>query len=159
MADMLVKLYELPEEINGVRDLRDNGVLIKQALAPDKSRVLEYVKNNFSQSWVNECDCAFSNHPVSCYIAVKDKEIIGFACYDVTAKNFFGPTGVSEEYRGVGVGKVLLLKALSTMREQGYGYAIIGGVNSAKGFYQKVVGATVIEDSAPGIYRRMIDRE
>jgi hypothetical protein len=39
-----------------------------------------------------------------------------------------------------------------------YGYAIIGWpARSAMGFYEKTVQAQVIEDSSPGIYRRLID--
>lgn len=41
------------------------------------------------------------------------------------------------------------------MREQGYAYAIIGGVGPVE-FYAKTVGAVVIEGSDPGIYRGMI---
>ena len=38
------------------------------------------------------------------------------------------------------------------MRAEGYGYAIIGGVGPAQ-FYEKCVGAVLIPDSSPGIYR------
>ena len=44
------------------------------------------------------------------------------------------------------------------MKAEGYGYAIIGWVGPAE-FYAKVSGATVIEDSEPGIYRRMLTEE
>ncbi|MEX0750197.1 MAG: hypothetical protein WD359_05250 [Dehalococcoidia bacterium] len=37
------------------------------------------------------------------------------------------------------------------MWELGYAYAIIGGVGPAE-FYAKVCGATVIENSDPGVY-------
>ena len=37
------------------------------------------------------------------------------------------------------------------MRAEGYAYAIIGWASSIE-FYQKAVGATVIEGSEPGIY-------
>jgi hypothetical protein len=43
------------------------------------------------------------------------------------------------------------------MWENGYGYAIIGWTNDAIDFYKKTVQATVIENSSPGIYGRMID--
>jgi len=45
------------------------------------------------------------------------------------------------------------------MQNDGYGYAIIGWVDDALGFYEKAVGATIIEGSKPGIYRRMIHIE
>ena len=37
------------------------------------------------------------------------------------------------------------------MRDDGYAYAIIGGVGPAE-YYAKTVGATLIEGSSPGIY-------
>jgi hypothetical protein len=41
------------------------------------------------------------------------------------------------------------------MREQGFGYAIIGGVGPAA-YYTKAVGAALIESSEPGIYRGLL---
>jgi hypothetical protein len=41
------------------------------------------------------------------------------------------------------------------MRQQGFGYAIIGGVGPAA-YYSKVVGAVAIEGSEPGIYRGLL---
>jgi hypothetical protein len=41
------------------------------------------------------------------------------------------------------------------MRQEGFGYAIIGGVGPAD-FYVKTVGAIAIEDSEPGIYRDLL---
>ncbi|NBI29689.1 GNAT family N-acetyltransferase [Chengkuizengella marina] len=157
MFDMLVKLYDLSDEINNLDQLINEGISIKRALVPDKYTIINYVKNEFYEQWAGECDVAFSNNPVSCFIAVKDKQVIGFACYDVTAKGYFGPTGVSTKYRGLGIGKALLLKCLLSMREEGYGYAIIGAVADAAGFYEKIVNAIAIENSSPGIYERLID--
>lgn len=156
MYDMLVKLYELPDEMISLDELKKEGISIKRALAPDKHNILSYVKDEFYEGWSSECDVAFSNKPNSCFIAVKEKKIIGFACYDVTAKGFFGPTGVSEKLRGSGIGKALLLKCLLSMREEGYGYAIIGAVDEAAGFYKKTVNALEIENSSPGVYQRLI---
>ena len=42
----------------------------------------------------------------------REKELIGFACYEATARNFFGPMAVLESERKKGVGRALLLKAL-----------------------------------------------
>ena len=157
MPDMLVKLYNLKNESKLIGDLEEKGIKIKRVLAPDYTKVLKFVESNFSQSWVNECRAALANNPITCYIAVKNKEVIGFACYDATAKNYFGPTGILESERGNGVGKALLHKCLSSMWEAGYGYAIIGWTGGAIGFYEKAVDATIIEDSFPGVYKRLID--
>ena len=55
-------------------------------------------------------------------------------------------------YGNKGIGKVLLLKSLYAMREQGYGYAIIGGVGPAE-YYARTVNAELIKGSNPGIYQ------
>ena len=65
---------------------------------------------------------AFSNNPITCYIAVREKKLIGFACYEATARNFFGPMAVLESERRKGIGKALLLKSLESMQELGYDY-------------------------------------
>jgi len=59
---------------------------------------------------------------------------------------------VREDYRGRGIGKALLLTCLHAMFKQGYAYAAIGQVGPTE-FYRKAVGATIIEDSEPGIVR------
>ncbi|HHW71257.1 MAG TPA: GNAT family N-acetyltransferase [Clostridiales bacterium] len=158
MPDMLVKLYELDDNKANIEELERQGIYIKRVLAPDKFRVVEYVKNTFGDSWASECDVAISRDPISCFIAVKDKEVIGFACYDTTCKSFFGPIGIDKEFRGFGIGKVLTLECLNAMWHEGYAYAIIGGANEAIPFYEKVANAKVIEDSVPGIYSRMINK-
>jgi GNAT superfamily N-acetyltransferase len=62
---------------------------------------------------------------------------------------------VDETYRGRGIGKALLLACLHDMWAQGYGYAIIGWAGPVD-FYIRAVGAIVIPDSSPGIYRGML---
>jgi ribosomal protein S18 acetylase RimI-like enzyme len=159
-TDMLVKLYDLDEyeHVKHLEVLTKEGITINRALPIDKHRILEYVRSQFTDTWANECEIALTNSPVTCFIAVKAQEIIGFACYESTAKGFFGPIGVSKEVRGKGIGVLLTKKCLVAMKEAGYGYAIIGWVTDAVPFYQKSVGATVIEHSFPGVYSRMIDK-
>ena len=159
MPDMLVKLYELPPHAPLIDELAAQGITVRRALAPEKHKIVEWVRANFSARWASECDVAMTGRPPGCFIAVDEKdeskELVGFACHDATCKNFFGPTGVLESQRGKGIGKALLLAALHAMREQGYAYAVIGGVGPAD-FYAKSVGATIIEGSTPGIYKGMI---
>ncbi|HVO89211.1 MAG TPA: GNAT family N-acetyltransferase, partial [Casimicrobiaceae bacterium] len=93
--------------------------------------------------------------PIACFIALRGHELVGFACHDATCPNFFGPEGVIEAERGIGVGRALLLAALHAQRAQGYAYSIIGGVGPAA-FYEKAVGAVPIPDSSPGIYAPML---
>jgi hypothetical protein len=155
MSDMLVKLYQLPEFGPVYQQLTQDGIDIRRAIAPEKHVVVGWVRQHFKDGWASECEAAFSNQPVSCYIAIKEGVIIGFACYEATYKNFFGPTGVLESERKLGVGKGLLLASLHAMHSQGYGYAIIGSAGP-KEYYSKLVGAITIEGSTPGIYKGLL---
>ena len=160
MADMLVKLYDLRDDPTLFARLEADGIRIKQALSPDKHRVLAFIRENFGEGWASECDAAFANQPVSCFIAVKEKQVVGFGCYEATARDYFGPTGVREDMRGKGIGKAILLKCMAGLANLGYAYAIIGSAAAtAVEFYKKTVGAAEIEGSAPGVYARMIDHD
>lgn len=154
MPDMLVKLYELPEDA-ALAAPRDKSVRIARAMAPDKLRVVEWVRTHSGVSAAGECDVCFARTPISCFIALRGAEILGYACYDATAPDFFGPTRVLDEEQGGGIGRALLLRSLAAMRDEGYGYAIIGGVGPQE-FYKKCVNAALIPDSDPGIYRDFI---
>lgn len=152
---MLVKLYALPDSRPAYDRLQQAGITMRRALAPEKHKVTAWVRQTFSEAWASETDVAFSRQPVSCFIAVKQKEILGFACYDAACRNFFGPTGVDPKVQKGGIGKALLFACLEDIKHQGFGYAIIGGVGPAE-FYEKAVGAVAIADSAPGIYRGLL---
>lgn len=160
MPDMLVKLYDLPSANDIIGKLKEQGIEIRRGLVPEKHLVAEWVGAHFNRHWVSECEVSFSRQPVSCLIAVRTGadgagEILGFACYDAVAKGYFGPTGVHPDARGKGVGQALLLAALHALREEGYGYGIIGGAGPVD-FYAKTAGASVIPDSVPGVYRGML---
>ena len=129
----------------------ENGVVLRRPGAYELHLVKEFVRAHFSPKWVSEVQVAFSRQPVACFIATQGKEILGFSCYETTAKGYFGPTGVAESARGLGLGKALLFRALEAQREAGYAYAVIGGVGP-KEFYAKAVGAIEIPGSDPGIY-------
>lgn len=158
MADMLVKLYNVPDSRDLEKRLLEEGIRIKKALAPDRSKIVEFSRTCAKDDYSDEVSAAFSNNPITCYIATRDKKIIGFACYEATAKDFFGPMAVSETERKRGIGKALLLKSLESMQELGYAYAIIGWpTTSAIDFYRKCVDAVMIEERSSGVYRRMIE--
>lgn len=136
-CDLLVNLTNLPP-LNAAA-LKSAGVTIKLAMQPDRYAILDYIEKTFSKTWRGECEAVLGRCPAGCFIAEKEHRIIGFACYDSTAKGYFGPLGVSEEARGMGVGGALTLRCLYAMREMGYGYAVIGWVGDALPFYQKVL--------------------
>jgi len=151
MIDMLVRLYDLPDSGEIYAKVAEQGITLRRARAFEKHTVAEFARANFSAKWVSEVEVAITRQPVACFIATKDKVILGFACYDTTMKGFFGPTGVSEAARGTGIGKALLFKSLEALRDTGYAYAFIGGVGP-KEFYAKACGAIEIPGSDPGIY-------
>ena len=151
MIDMLVRLYDLPDAAELYREVAAAGVTLRRARAFEKHTVAAFAKEHFSAKWVSEIEVALSRQPVACFIATRDQRILGFACIDVTQRGFFGPTGVAESARSLGLGKALLFKALDALRELGYAYAIIGGVGP-KEFYAKACGAVEIAGSDPGVY-------
>ena len=153
--DMLVKLYALPPSREVFERLGKAGITTRRALAPEKHMVVAWVREHFSEHWASEVEVSFSRQPVSCFIAVRQKTILGFACHEATCLNFFGPTGVDPNERKNGIGQALLFNCLEAMKQQGYGYAIIGGVGPAE-FYARTVGAIPIEGSEPGVYRGLL---
>lgn len=151
MIDMLVRLYDLGDSTGLYSKIRDQGINLRRARAFEKHTVAGFAREHFSEKWASEIEVALSRQPVSCWIATRDKEILGFACYETTQRGFFGPTGVIESARGTGLGKALLFKALESMRDLGYAYGVIGGVGPRE-FYEKNCGAIEIPGSDPGVY-------
>lgn len=153
--DLLVKLYDVKADPDLDRKLADQGIVIRRALAPELETVRAWVASRFSVGWVSEAQVAFSRDPNACLIAVRDGKLLGFACYDAIALGFFGPTGVDEAARGLGIGKALLLRTLLAMRERGYGYAAIGWAGPVD-FYARAVGAIPIPDSDGSVYAGLL---
>ena len=154
---MLVRLYALPDVQAALARARTSGVDVRRAEAFERAPVVDWVRTTFSPRWVDEVAVAFASQPPSCFIAVRDGMLAGFACHDCTRRNFFGPAGVSDDERGRGIGAALTLAALDAMRTAGYAYAIIGGVGP-QDFYSHVAGATLIDGSTPGIYGAQLRR-
>jgi predicted N-acetyltransferase YhbS len=151
-ADLLVDLYQLEFTYPSI------PVSIKRALSPDSDAILTFIKTHFSERWVSEAKSGLYKTQPTCFIATDDKKIIGFACYDATAKGYFGPMGVDSNYRKKGIGSALVMKCMESMYHDGYGYAIIGAVSAHSfHFYNQICGATPIPNSK-AIYGRLFDR-
>jgi GNAT superfamily N-acetyltransferase len=155
MGDLLVKLYQLPPLEAEIAKQSAQGITIRRALSPEKRLVCHWVAETFEDWWASECEVAYSHQPISCFIATEEERLIGFACYDTTAKGFFGPTGVAEAGRGRGVGTALLLASLHALWHEGYAYAFIGDAGPVD-FYARTVGTIEIPDSFPGVYRDLL---
>ena len=155
MIDMLVRLYDLPDSSGLYGEVAGRGVTLRRARAFERHTVTAFVREHFSPKWVSEVEVAMARQPIACFIATREKAVVGFACYDTTLRGFFGPTGVAESARGLGLGKALLMRSLEALRETGYAYAIIGGVGP-KEFYAKACGAIEIPGSDPGTYTDLL---
>jgi predicted N-acetyltransferase YhbS len=127
MPDMLVNLLKLAPLEPLLDELRQAGVVVRRAQPHEITPVRDFVLANFEAGWADEISVGYSNKPVSVFIAIRDKRVVGFAAYECTRRDFFGPMGVVETERGRGLGQALLLACLWGLREMGYVYGIIGG--------------------------------
>ena len=152
--DLLVKLYSLARDAEAETVAADHRV--RRAFAAEKGIVRRWIAKQFGDRWASESEAAFARSPIACFVAVVDQELAGFACYDATARGFFGPFGVTETQRRRGIGRALLFAALRDMAGQGYGYAIIGAAGSID-FYRSGLDVIEIPDSAPGFYRGLLE--
>jgi predicted N-acetyltransferase YhbS len=151
VPDMLVNLLRLPPVDSALEELRGAGLVVRRARPWELTAVREFVTEGFGRSWADEISAGLVRQPVTVFVALREGRLVGFAAYECTRKNFFGPTGVVERERGRGLGRALLVASLWGLRELGYAYAIIGGVGPAE-FYERAVGARLIPDSSPGVY-------
>lgn len=151
MPDMLVRLYAMPPAAPSLERMQAEGITVRRAQAYERSIVRRFILKHFSEAWADETDTAFAHQPVTAYVALDGKRIVGFAAYECTRRDYFGPTGVLPDYRKRGIGLALLQVSLQGLADMGYAYAIIGGAGPVD-FYVRGVGAEVIADSVPGIY-------
>ena len=158
MPDMLASLLKIPDHQELIDGLKQEGINIRRAQPFEISILRRYIQKTFGEGWADEAMNAFAHQPVTCFIATYEQRIIGFGAYECTRRNFFGPTGVSPEFRGKGIGKALFLVCMQAMYDMGYAYAIIGGAGPTE-FYAKAVGAIEIPDSKPGIYVAGLKRD
>ena len=167
MADMLVKLYDLPELAPVLTKQALNGVQIRRAHPDEKHIIAQWVGAHINPHWSIGCEVALEQRPPTCYIAFeKDSSfvptndpydlpaeiLLGFVVYDVVAKGVLGPIGVREDRRDAQIGTALLLTGLHAMAVDRYAYAVIGWAGPVE-WYARTVGATLIENSEPGVFR------
>ena len=72
MADMLVKLYNIPCSHDIEENLFKSGIRIKKALAPDRSKIIAFARTCAKDDYSDEVRAAFSNNPATCYIAIRE---------------------------------------------------------------------------------------
>lgn len=155
MPDMLVNLLKLPPLEPAVLKLKEANIVLRRAQPFELTQVRAFIGREFQLSWADEVSVGFASKPISVFVAILERELIGFASYECTRRAFFGPTGVIPTMQGRGVGNALLLASLWGLREMGYAYGIIGRAGPIE-FYERTVGAVVIADSDPGIYTDLL---
>src|SRR5918993_404555 len=98
MADMLVKLYALPELAPALAAQKARGVEIRRAHPDEKHKIAAWVSEHIKPHWGAGCEVALEQRPPTCYIAFEkdaahvpsdnpydlpSETLLGFACYDV----------------------------------------------------------------------------
>ena len=161
MPDMLVNLYDLPFTTQDMERLEEQlqrqGISILRALSPNREAILAFIREEFGDGWAGEASVALGKCPTSLYIAAQQVRVVGFACFDATAKDFFGPIGVTESLRGHQIGTALLCRCLNAMRQEGYGYAIIGGAGVPDFYQREANAAPIVGASIPtSVYSQML---
>lgn len=152
MTDMLCSLIHLPPIQPYLLKMRALNISIRRANPWEQSSLRNFIEQHFSVGWADEVSVAFASKPVTCFVAIHDKKIVGFSAYECTRRNYFGPTGVSPKYEKRGIGTALLHASLRGLQSLGYSYAVIGYVSSLE-YYQKAANAIVIPfDEGKGIY-------
>ncbi|MET0026324.1 MAG: GNAT family N-acetyltransferase [Candidatus Thiodiazotropha sp.] len=149
--DLLIKLHD-PQWFDPTStSLNETGIRLRKPIGPDRTLLLDWAEHHFPTLWIDEIQRALSNQPVSCWLAQRTDNLLGFACYDATALGFFGPLGVIDSAQGQGIGSALTRACLHEMHLKGYRYAIVGRTHS-DGFYRRIAPTITIADSDPGCY-------
>ena len=143
MSDLLVPLYDLPGFEGFKKDF-----WVGKPPPHYASRILSFIGDNFSEGWKAEAIPAFGSVPPTIITALEKvtDRIIGFCCWDCTAKGFLGPIGVHSDFRGKGIGRAVVISVLHSMREAGYSYGIIGDAGPVE-FFRKICDVRIIDGS------------
>ncbi len=152
--DLLLKLYEINDDPKILERMKEQGIKIKRVMPMNTTKVYEFIRDNFAATWADECLPSIMNG--DCYVAVKDRELLGFFAIDTPAKGFTGPVGVLPSARRMGISRALGLVGIKAMKDKGYKYAVSGRVHPwFRNVEETLVGLMPIPGSA-GSYEDMI---
>lgn len=154
VPDLLIKLYEINDDPKILERIAENGVEIKRVMPMNTTKVYNFIRDNFAATWADECMPSIMNG--DCYVAVKDRELLGFFAIETPAKGFTGPVGVLPSARRMGISRALGLVGIKAMRDKGYKYAVSGRVHPwFRNVEESIVGLIPIPGSA-GSYHDML---
>ena len=132
---------------------RVHGLRVRRVATEDHDRAWEYVAREFEypsalatapigRRWAYLATSGLKLDPPTLWMSERDGEFCGFAVTDVAAPGRLGPMGVSPEVRKLGVGTVLLKRALVDLRARGLDVGVIYGAGPYA-FYARTVNATI----------------
>ena len=78
MADLLVRLYDLPV-FEAEEKVRKAGILVRRGNAFERQFILDWIEQHFYGPWVSEAAVALSQQPSTIYVAVQEGALLGFA--------------------------------------------------------------------------------
>ncbi len=130
-----------------------HGLRVRRVSMADFQKAWDYVAREFEypsalatapigRRWAYLATSGLKLDPPTLWMAEKDGEFCGFAVTDVAAPERLGPMGVSPEVRKLGVGTVLLKRALADLRDRGVDIGVIYGAGPYA-FYARTVDATI----------------
>ena len=152
--DLLIKLYEINDDPKILERMTEQGIQIKRVMPMNTTKVYNFIKDNFAAAWADECMPSIMNG--DCYVAVKDRELLGFFAIETPARGFTGPMGVLPSARRMGISSALWLVGIKAMREKGYKYAVSGRVHPwFRNLAEPIVSLMPIPGSA-GSYKDML---
>ncbi len=126
------------------RGLESQGIRVSRGSRQDVVHMAEFATVHFSEAWREEVLASGNSTPPRLYVARRKQKPVGFAAYGVVGHAHFGPIGTHPDYRGRGIGTVLLKKCLIALRDEGYGLAKIGWAGPVD-YYARTVGATIAD--------------
>lgn len=138
---------ELPSRFETNKDevrLEQAGVEVRRATTEDDARLRAFFDTEFGDSWLLESRQAVDNESPALHLALRDGRIVAFSAHSTQNREwgFFGPMGTLPETRGLGIGRVLLLRCLNDLREGGHKSAVIPWVGPIA-FYSHHANARV----------------
>ena len=153
--DMDVDLRNTPLDTSATEAelKRVHGLRVRRVTTEDHDRAWEYVAREFEypsalatapigRRWAYLATSGLKLDPSTLWMSERDGEFCGFAVTDVAAPGRLGPMGVSPEVRKLGVGTVLLKRALVDLRARGLDVGVIYGAGPYA-FYARTVNATI----------------
>ncbi len=127
--------------------LRESGISVRRVVPSDVVGLSALINAHWPP-WQGEVSNALHCDPLAIHIAVDESAgpgfVVAFATHSANNKalGWFGPMGTRPEYRGRGLGAVLLRRCLVDLARSGYPDATISWVGPVS-FYERAVGAYV----------------